>query len=142
MSAAAAPDIDNVEDVALDALVGRVRQVADEGMRFVTTTCLDAGERFELFYHFDRDMALGSLRVWVDKGTPVPTITEVYACASLVENEMQSLFGLKVEGLAVDYQGRLLTVDDGSPPPLLKCCDPAGKKADGNDKPRAATEGA
>ncbi len=37
----------------------------------------------------------------------VPSIGSIYGCAFLYENEMQDLFHLKVEGMAVDFHGNL-----------------------------------
>lgn len=118
--AAPPPDIEDVESVDLANLVGRVHAMADEGLRFVTLTCLDSGDNFEIYYHFDQDAKLRHLHLLLPKGAELPTVTHAYFCAFLAENELQSLFGIKVAGLAIDYGGKLLVVDDGSPPPLLK----------------------
>lgn len=112
-------DLVNVTDVAVSELLVRVGSFAERKARFITTTCLDAGDALEIYYHFDVEMAFHSLRIRVPKEDAVPSITAVYACAFLAENEMQSLFGAHVTGLAVDYGGRLLVTDDG-PPPFLK----------------------
>lgn len=114
------PDIEDVEDVTLENLVGRSHVMANEGYRFVTLTCLDSGDVFEIYYHFDKDAIFRHLLLRLPKGTDLPTITNAYFCAFLAENELQSLFGIKVDGLAIDYAGKMLVVDDGGPPPLLK----------------------
>ena len=114
------PTIESVEDVAVGALLARVRELAEQQMRFITATCLDKGENIEVFYHFDRQMVMHHLRVVVAKGSQVPSISEVYLCAFLVENEMKELFGLEVTGLAVDYQGKLMLSENSPKLPMLK----------------------
>jgi ech hydrogenase subunit D len=37
----------------------------------------------------------------------VPSISSIYACAFLYENEMHDLFNIKVEGMKVDFHGNL-----------------------------------
>jgi ech hydrogenase subunit D len=37
----------------------------------------------------------------------VPSISSIYGCAYLYENEMHDLFGIKVEGMALDFHGTL-----------------------------------
>jgi ech hydrogenase subunit D len=84
------------------------------------TTCSDVGGGFEVLYHFDRDLALRNLSVNVTAGDTLPSITDIYACAFLVENEMHDLFGLAIEGISIDYQGRLLISDAVDASPVIK----------------------
>ena len=42
------------------------------------------------------------------------SISSPAAAAALIENELKDLFGLKVTGLALDYEGRFL-LSDGAP---------------------------
>ena len=37
----------------------------------------------------------------------VPSISPIYGCAFLYENEMHDLFNIKVEGMTVDFHGNL-----------------------------------
>ena len=90
------------------ALVGEVAKLKVQGYRFVTLSCteLDASS-IDILYHFDKDLELTHLRLTTAKADPVPSISPVYFAALLVENEIQDFFGLKFEGLAVDFQGTL-----------------------------------
>lgn len=112
--------ISNVETIAVGDLLKRVREFCDQGSRFVTATCLDSGDRFEVFYHFDRGLELRHLRLVVGKDEEVPSISGIYLCAFLVENEMKELFGLNVSGIALDYKGRLLLTEECPKRPMLK----------------------
>jgi ech hydrogenase subunit D len=86
------PDIENVEVVEKQHLLPRVQQLAARGMRFITTTCIDNGEQFEVYYHFDHHLELTHLLVTIDKNEALPSITPVYFCAFVAENEMKDLF--------------------------------------------------
>ena len=45
------------------------------------------------------------LRMDVDKNLPIPSISSIYYCAVLVENETQDQFGVRFADLPLDYQG-------------------------------------
>ena len=51
-----------------------------------------------------------------DEALRVPSISSIYWCAFLYENEMHDLFNLKVEGMAVDFKGTSL--QDGGEVPI------------------------
>jgi ech hydrogenase subunit D len=50
--------------------------------------------------------------VKVPKDRPVPSISGIYFCALLVENEMQDLFDVRFEGLALDFNRTLLLSEE------------------------------
>lgn len=114
------PDIENVELVNRDNLLECIADMASRGFRFITTTCIDTGDRFEVYYHFDRDMRMSHLLVTIGKDESLPSISPIYFSAFIPENEMKDLFGLHVEGLNVDYRGRMLVSDELPSPPMRK----------------------
>ena len=89
-------------------LLERVRALRARGRRLVQICATALPDHFELTYSFDLDGGLVSLRVSVPREDPrVPSISPVYGCAFLYENEMHDLFNLKVEGMTVDFHGNL-----------------------------------
>lgn len=126
------PDIENVQVVEKEHLLQRVEELASQGMRFITITCIDNGERFDVYYHFDHNLDLTHLLVTIDKDEALPSITPVYFCAFVAENEMKDLFGLRVDGLNVDYQGRMLVSEEVPAPPMRKSDISARRNGDGS----------
>ncbi|MCS6831364.1 MAG: NADH-quinone oxidoreductase subunit C [Armatimonadota bacterium] len=122
------PDIDNVQLVQQEQLLQHVAHFAAQGMRFITITCIDNGEQFEVYYHFDHDMKLNHLLLVIGKKEVLPSITPIYFCAFVAENEMKDLFGVRVDGLNVDYQGRMLVSDELPSPPMRKSSDSAVRR--------------
>lgn len=106
------------KDITLDNLLDEAKKYHDGGYRLVTTTCVDLDDKFDIIYHFDKNLKLENLRLTIDKGTALPSISSIYFCAVLPENEMQDMFGIKVDGLAVDYGGKLLLGDDSPLSPM------------------------
>jgi ech hydrogenase subunit D len=107
--------------VTIQTLVGDAAKAKAEGCRFVTLSCLDVDENnLEILYHFDRNLRLKHLRLRAPKGSSVPSISPVYFAATLVENEIQDLFGIRFEGLAIDYQGTFYLEEDAQKRPFCR----------------------
>jgi ech hydrogenase subunit D len=120
MAGAAVSGIAHTETIAVAGLLAHTQAMADRNLRFITMTCLDAGEQFEIFYHFDDKTAMRHLRLPVGKEEEVPSISGIYLAAFLVENEIKELFGAKITGIAIDYHNRLFLTDDSEPAPMAK----------------------
>jgi len=74
----------------------------------------------DILYHFDKGLELKHLRLAAAKTSPVPSISPVYFAALLVENEIQDHFGLRFEGLVVDYQGTLYLEEEALKTPYCR----------------------
>lgn len=122
--------IERIEDAPPEGLLEAVRAYRDRNARFITASCLDRGERFEILYLFDESLKTVAVRTFLPKGQKLPSITGVYLCGFLVENELQDLFGIEVEGLDIDYRGKFLVTNTFETPPLLKqtACELQGNK--------------
>lgn len=110
----------NTTDITTESLLKEVASRMPQGYRFVTITCLDAGDSHEIFYHFDKNYELTNLRLMLPKGQELPSISGIFFAAVIVENEMQDLFGIKVSGLAIDFGGRLVLAEGAPHAPLNK----------------------
>ena len=107
--------------VSTDTVVGECAKAKAEGYRFVTMSCVELDETaVDILYHFDRNLQLKHLRLTMPKGTPVPSISSVYLASFLIENEIQDLFGVHFQGLAVDYRGTLYLDEEAKVTPFCK----------------------
>lgn len=90
-----------------------------EGWRLVVITALQDAGGLELSYVFEKSQQLDCLRLRLPLDRPiVPSITGSYWAAFTYENELQDLFGVTVEGLAVDFKGAFYMKK--APHPFLK----------------------
>ena len=110
----------NVTDVTVATLLDAVAARFPQGYRLITLTCVDCGDAIEVLYHFDRNYEISHLRLRVAKGTVVPSISGIYRCAVIVENELKDLFGLTFDGLVLDYEGRFMLAADAPVAPMLR----------------------
>ncbi len=70
---------------------------------------------YELSYSFAKDYDMETLRLCVSEDETVPSITQIYPCAFIHENETAELFGVKIESLEPDYQEKLYRIDRETP---------------------------
>lgn len=94
------------EVLPVSALLERVGLMHKEGYRLVQIGATRLPEHIELTYSFDRDRQLANLRLQIPAaGARVPSVSGIYWCAFLYENELHDLFNLQVDGMAVDFHG-------------------------------------
>lgn len=115
----------SVEIIAVEALVSRVQELRQRKARLVQISATRLPDQFELTYSFELGQALTNLRVHLPAAAPrVPSISSVYWCAFLYENEIHDLFQVQVEGIVVDFKGNLYKTTVpyafGAPPPSSK----------------------
>ncbi len=109
-----------LETLTLDNLQEKIASLLPRGYRFVTMTAVDAGDKFDIYYHFDLYCVLETLYLPLPKDTPLPSISGVCFPAVLVENEIQDLFGIKVTNLAIDYHGHFILAEDAPVKPFCR----------------------
>ncbi|MBF0569931.1 MAG: NADH-quinone oxidoreductase subunit C [Candidatus Omnitrophica bacterium] len=94
-------------DIQVSELLARAQQMKDQGQRIVQICCTKLPDRLELQYSFDKDYEFTSFRITMPNAdAPVPSISGVYLSAFLYENEIHDLFGIQIDGIAVDYKGK------------------------------------
>ncbi|MFO7709467.1 MAG: NADH-quinone oxidoreductase subunit C [Desulfobacterales bacterium] len=112
---------ETITPVCGENLVGEVAKLKIQGYRLVTLSCTEIDPNtLDLLYHFDKDLALTHLRLAVAKTERVPSISPVYFAALLIENEIQDLFGIRFQGLVVDYQGTLYLEEEALQTPFCR----------------------
>ena len=107
--------IDNLETLRPSDVLPRVRELAEKGYRYVTTTCcLNPDGGFDLFYSFDREYTLVTLTTTLPADEEIASISGVYLAGAFAENEISELFGVKISGKAIDYGGHFI-LSEGAP---------------------------
>jgi ech hydrogenase subunit D len=100
------PEEQTTQLITVDALLEKVRAMHKQGYRLVQISATRLQDGLELTYSFARDARVVQFRLHLTEEAPrVPSISSIYWCAFLYENEMHDLFNLTVEGMAVDFKG-------------------------------------
>jgi ech hydrogenase subunit D len=92
-------------------LLKRVEALKNDGNRLSQISCTRTQTTFELSYSFDKDFTYTVLRIVLpDNNVEIPSISSIYLAAFTYENELHDLFGIKIKGIAVDFQGNFYKV--------------------------------
>ena len=113
-----------IEVIEPATLMDRVAAKKIEGNRLVAISCAVVEGTNEITYSFeDRDHRFTNLRIVVEPGGTIPSLTPVYWGAFVYENELHDPFGLIVTGINVDFGGHFYATKIPSPfaaPPAAK----------------------
>ena len=79
----------------------------------ICASCIEGG--YEMSYSFCRGYDMVTLRLEPKEDEEVASITQIYPCAYIQENEAAELFGVKIGRIKPDYQDRLYRIDQTAP---------------------------
>ena len=98
---------EQIEIITVDTLLDKVRAKHGQGHRLVQMSATRLPDQVELTYSFDLDSRLTNLRLLLTAvDTHLPSISPIYGCAVLYENEIHDLFGVTFDGLTLDFHGK------------------------------------
>jgi ech hydrogenase subunit D len=109
------PETQVIDVIAIAELLPKVDAFRGANWRIVQVLCVSSAEGCELTYSFGLGLAMRSLRLAVGAEDSVPSITALYPAAFLYENEIRDLFGVKIERIAADWQGKVYDVAKDRP---------------------------
>ena len=112
---------DSYELIDLSDLVKRARGFKSEGYRLVQLLPkMQEDDRITLIYTFGKLNELINLKIVnVVKGlTKVPSITSIFVCAFVFENEAHDLFGVQITGNSLDFHGHFYNFAEGVEAPM------------------------
>jgi ech hydrogenase subunit D len=97
---------EQIELITVETLLEKVKAMREQGRRLVQISATRLTDTVELTYSFDLDSQLANLRLSLPADKPqLPSISSIYLCSILYENEIHDLFGVQVDGIAVDFKG-------------------------------------
>lgn len=93
--------------VAYEAIVDEVQKVSGEKYRLIQICATKLGDKYEILYTFGREYDTINLKLELEPDTELSSITKIYPCAYLYENEIHDLFGITVTQMNLDFHGGL-----------------------------------
>ncbi len=98
---------DTYRSIPAAQLTAEVRTLGQQHWRLVQIGATPLADTIELNYSFDQAGRFLNLRITVPAtGARVPSISDIYWCAFIYENEIHDLFRVQIDGIAVDYKGK------------------------------------
>lgn len=132
------PTIETFTDIALGDLLNVATEKYNGGWRAVQMLCTNTENGIDLTYTFNKDAVWENYQVrGVTKDNAVPSLQHMYLCLFPFENEAVDLFGVRIEGMALDFGGRFYDVAVNEPMTIIS---PEVKAA--RDKAKKAAEAA
>lgn len=111
-----------IEDYPLSiaGLPELARRMSEEGWRYVQTLAVNTDEGVDLVYSFMKPPVLANYTIKaVQKGTPIPSITDRFFAAFVFENEAHDLFGVDIRDIAIDFKGHFYAVAQNEPMTII-----------------------
>lgn len=93
--------------VAGETIVDEAQKIAGDKYRLIQICATKLGEKYQLLYTFGKDYDMINLKVDIDPGVSIASITHIFPCAFLYENEIHDLFGIDVTQINIDFHGGL-----------------------------------
>jgi len=104
-----------VSTVEASGLLAEVDAFRNADWRIVQVLCVARPDGAEITYSFGKGLELRSLRIVAPARGAVPSITSLYPGAFLYENEIRDLYGVRVERIRSDWEGKVLDVAGDRP---------------------------
>ena len=104
-----------IRPVTMDQFLSQVIAMKMEQWRLVQICAVRIKDGYEMSYSFCRNYTMVTLRLVIGTDEKVPSITQIYSCAYLQENEAAELFGVQIESLNQDYHHKLYRIDAEAP---------------------------
>src|ERR1044071_1741711 len=99
-----------LEVITVETLLDKVKAQKERGCRLVQISATRLPDAVEVTYSFDLNCALTNLRLQLPAAPPkLPSISSIYGCVILYENELHDLVNVQAEGMAVDFKGNFYT---------------------------------
>jgi ech hydrogenase subunit D len=99
--------LENLEEIELDTLLNKMKEIKTDGSRMLQICATKIGEKYEILYTFGKGYEVRHVKISIEPGTHIPSITDIFEGAYLYENEMHDLFGISIDGMNHDYKGGL-----------------------------------
>lgn len=112
-------DRNEIRKITMAQFFPYIVRMKEENWRLVQicAASVDDGKGYEMSYTFcnDPDYHMITLRVELGEGEEIASITQIYPCAFIQENEAAELFGVKINHINMDYQNKLYRIDVAAP---------------------------
>lgn len=112
-----------------------------DGWRFVQLLAISGEHGADLLYSLRKEDAIEGMFVrGVGPGERIPSITDSYLAAFTFENEIHDLFGVSIEGIAIDFGGAFYKLSAEKPMSVLSPEALAARRKAAEKKAREAAK--
>lgn len=96
-----------IEEIPVGELMPKCAALKSQGWRLCQIHAVRIPEGYELTYSLAKDYDMHHYKLIISEAETVPSVTPVYQCAFLYENEIAELFGVNIENILMSYDRKL-----------------------------------
>lgn len=104
-----------IEDIPVGELMPRCAAMKSYGFRLCQIHSVRTKTGYALTYSLAKDYDLCNLRITVGETEAVPSITAIYNCAWMYENEITELFGVNIKNIKLSFNRKLYKLNVEAP---------------------------
>ena len=94
-------------NVSPENIIDESQKLKFSGYHLMQQCATRVPDAYELIYSFGKDLEVKQLKITLSEDDEISSITSIFPCAFIYENEMHDLFGVKIKMINIDYEGKL-----------------------------------
>lgn len=104
-----------VETIDVGELMPRCAMLKSYGWRLCQIHVVRTSDGYELTYTLAKDYDLYNYKIVIAEAAPVPSVTPIFACAWMYENEIVELYGVNIKNILMNYEKKLYKIHVETP---------------------------
>lgn len=104
-----------METIEVGELMPRCAMMKNYGWRLCQIHSVRIPDGYEVTYTLAKDYDLYNFKVVVGETEAIPSITPIFSCAWMYENEIVELFGVNIKNILRNYQKKLYKIHVETP---------------------------
>ena len=94
-------------NVAPESILDEVQKLKFQGYHLMQQCATRIPDAYELIYTFGKGLEVKQLKITLPENEEISSITSIFPCAFIYENEMHDLFGVQIKMINIDFEGKL-----------------------------------
>lgn len=91
--------------VKAEEIIDEAQKLKHDGYHLMQQCATRTPDGYELVYTFGKALEMYQVKIILTEGQSISSISSVFPCAFLYENEMHDLFGVDIKMISLDYKG-------------------------------------
>ena len=90
-----------------DNIIDESQKLKFAGYHLIQQCATRVPDAYELIYTFGKELGMKNLKITLPEDQEISSITSIFPCAFIYENEMHDLFGVQIKMINIDFEGKL-----------------------------------
>lgn len=90
-----------------ESVIDEAQKLKFAGYHLIQQCATRIPDAYELIYTFGKELEMKNLKIVLPQDKEISSITSIFPCAFIYENEMHDLFGVDIKMINIDYEGKL-----------------------------------